>query len=350
MSSRLIERIRRVALSVPAFVQHVPKLTQEVDGLKGHVRRLETLRLELEAHVAELIVERDSLRGHIERLEKPLRLLSAPAGTYGSPIVDPSLPEVRRAVEEQGRWEWHGAPLDLDESAMLELFHRLRRHYEEADFPETRTPGSRFYFSNPAFAYADAITLFSMMREFRPKRIVEAGAGFSSALMMDANDRFFGGAIELEFLDPDPRVALSLLEPGDPYRERIRTLPLQEAGLELFEPLEENDILFIDSSHVGKTGSDVTDYFFRILPALQPGVLVHVHDVLYPFEYPARWVVDENRCWNEAYLLRAFLQYNDTFEVIYFNDWFYNRHADLVERHMPRCRRQTGGSVWLRKR
>ena len=145
--------------------------------------------------------------------------------------MDPSLPEVRRAVEEQGRWEWHGAPLDLDESAMLELFHRLRRHYEEADFPETRTPGSRFYFSNPAFAYADAITLFSMMREFRPKRIVEAGAGFSSALMMDANDRFFGGAIELEFLDPDPRVALSLLEPGDPYRERIRTLPLQEAGL-----------------------------------------------------------------------------------------------------------------------
>ena len=80
MSSRLIERIRRVALSVPAFVQHVPKLTQEVDGLKGHVRRLETLRLELEAHVAELIVERDSLRGHIERLEKPLRLLSAPSG------------------------------------------------------------------------------------------------------------------------------------------------------------------------------------------------------------------------------------------------------------------------------
>ena len=79
-------------------------------------------------------------------------------------------------------------------------------------------------------------------------------------------------------------------------------------------------------------------------------MLVHIHDVVYPFDYPSKWVVEEKRSWNEAYLLRAFLQYNDEFPVIYFNDWIYNRHADLAERHMPRCRLQTGGSIWLRRR
>lgn len=349
MFSRLLARIL-YALSAPSLAKNVPSLVTERDGLKDHLARLNQLLAEFEGHIAKLTEERDSLHGHLARLEAGRGLVLSTPGTYGSPIVDPNLPEVQRTVEAQQRWEWHGAPLDLNEGAMIELFHRLRTHYAEADFPDECTPGSRYYFLNPAFSYADAITLFCMMREFRPKRIVEAGAGFSSALMMDVNDRFFGGTIDLTFLDPYPEVALSLLAPDDPYRGRIRACLLQNAPLEVFERLEENDILFIDSSHIAKTGSDVTDYMFRILPALRSGALVHIHDILYPFEYPPLWVVEENRCWNEAYLLRAFLHGNPAFRVIYFNDWIYNRHGDLTERYMPRCRRRTGGSLWLRRK
>jgi predicted O-methyltransferase YrrM len=332
-------------LSARDLLRNLPRLIEERDSLKDHLKRLNELLKEYEGHVAKLSEERDLLHQHVARLG----LLAAPPGSYGSPIVDPRLPEVRRAVEAQARWQWNGTPLDLDEPAMLALFHRLSAHYAEAEFPDERTPGSRYYFRNPAFTYADAITLFCMMREFRPKRIVEAGAGFSSCLMMDANDRFFGGAIDLISIDPYPDVVLGLLEPDDPYRSRIRTLRLQDAELEIFERLEENDILFIDSSHIAKTGSDVTDYMFRILPALRPGAIVQIHDILYPFEHPAAWALEENRSWNEAYFLRAFLQDNPRFRLIYFNDWIYNAHGDLTEQHMPRCRRQTGGSVWLRR-
>jgi hypothetical protein len=350
MQSRFLANIKRAALSAPAFLRHVPELEKERDGLKAHAQRLEMECRLLDEHVANLERERDELKPHIRRLERLDRLLHAEPGTYGSPIVDPELPETQRAARMQQRWEWQGAPLALDEGAMVDLFHRLRRHYPEVPFPEAKTPDWRYYLGNPAFSYADGITLFCMLREFRPARIVEAGVGFSSCLMMDTNDRFFGGAIEMRMLDPHPEVLRALLEPGDPYLGRIQTLALQDASLDLFTSLGEGDLLFIDSSHVGKTASDVTDYCFRILPALKPGVLVHVHDIFYPFEYPPEWVIQENRSWNEAYLLRAFLQYNQEFKVIYFNDWIYNRHADLTGQHMPLCRRQTGGSIWLRRR
>jgi hypothetical protein len=348
--SQLTGRLGRAALAVSALLQHVPKLVKERDGLKEHVRRLAAEHSELEEHFRNLEGERDSLKRHVQRLEDRLRPCGAVPGTYGSPIVDPDLPSTLRAVEAQRRWEWQGAPLVFDEDAMMELFYRLSRHYSDACFPDARTAGWRYSFGNPTFSYADGITLFGMIREFGPKRIVEAGAGFSSCLMMDTNDRFCGGAIDLHFLDPHPELLLSLLEPDDPYRRRIRPIALQEESLDLFESLGENDILFIDSSHIAKTGSDVNDYCFRVLPALKSGALVHIHDILYPFEYPAEWIVADKRSWNEAYLLRAFLEFNDAFSVIFFNDWFYNRHADVAAQHMPRCCQQTGGSLWLRRR
>ena len=167
--------------------------------------------------------------------------------------------------------------------------------------------------------------------------------------MMDTNDRFPGRGVELTFIDPHPETLLGLLEDGDPYRERILAEPLQEAPAKLFATLEEDDILFLDSSHVLKTGSDVHHYLFRVLPALQPGVVIHIHDVFYPFEYPEAWVRRESRSWNEAYALRAFLEYNDAFEIMYFNNYMYRKHGELVRSRMPKCRRNAGGSIWLRK-
>jgi len=117
----------------------------------------------------------------------------------------------------------------------------------------------------------------------------------------------------------------------------------------VFEQLDENDIFFLDSSHVSKTGSDVNYLIFEILPALKPGVLVHIHDILYPFEYPEEWVLKERRSWNESYLLRAFLQYNSAFEIVYWNNFVWHRMHEELGGLMPLCLENEGGSIWLRR-
>ena len=133
---------------------------------------------------------------------------------------------------------------------------------------------------------------------------------------------------------------------------------MQELPLDTFTSLQRNDILFVDSSHVAKSRSDVLYLLFEVLPALQSGVVVHFHDVYWPFEYPPRWF-DMGRAWNEAYLLRAFLQYNRTFEIIYFNSYMEMLRHDWVQKYMPLLHKQvfdmgeprnTNSSLWLRKK
>jgi predicted transcriptional regulator len=108
------------------------------------------------------------------------------------------------------------------------------------------------------------------------------------------------------------------------------------------------DVLVVDSTHVLKTGSDVNTILFEILPALASGVYIHFHDVFYPFEYPREWAYQE-RAWNEVYALRAFLQYNDAFEIVYFNHFFALFHAERLRVAMPLCATTPGSGLWLRK-
>ena len=114
--------------------------------------------------------------------------------------------------------------------------------------------------------------------------------------------------------------------------------PLQSIPLAVFEGLESGDVLFVDSTHVTKRGSDVNRIFFEILPALPVGVIIHFHDIFYPFEYPDNWM-HEGRGWNEAYLLRAFLEYNDAFEILLWNSML------VAMGHLT----GDGGSIWLQK-
>jgi hypothetical protein len=93
----------------------------------------------------------------------------------------------------------------------------------------------------------------------------------------------------------------------------------------------------------------VNDYLFRILPALRAGVIIHIHDIFYPFEYPPKWIVNENRSWNEAYVVRAFLQYNPAFRIFYFNHYMYRRFSALIKEAMPLILKNPGGGLWLQK-
>jgi hypothetical protein len=351
---RTLARSRAYAAECVRLGEVVTALAAERDELLQHGLRLDAERRERMEQCAVLTRERDELKEHAARLEAQVRAregLFAPPGHFYSPLVDRRNQRLQQYYGRYaGRLTEQCAAVRLDDAALLGMFERIAAHYPEAPFPESRRDNARYYYENPAFSYADAVTLYGMLREFKPRRLIDIGSGFSSCACMDVNDRFFGGAMELSFHDPHPETLLGLLAAQDPYRECVYTTALQEIPLASFERLEPNDILLIDSSHVAKTASDVNDYLFRVLPALRPGVLVHIHDILYPFEYPPQWVLHENRSWNEAYLVKAFLMYNSAFEVVFFCDYVYNRYAAETEQRMPLCRRNTGGSLWLRKR
>jgi hypothetical protein len=202
---------------------------------------------------------------------------------------------------------------------------------------------------NDYFGGGDAVILFGLLQYCSPTRVIEIGSGFSSALMLDTNDVFCQGRIQFTFIEPHAERLNRLLTPTDRLTVRLHKSEIQKVPLELFDHLKCNDVLFVDSSHVAKIGSDVNHIIFQILPRLKPGVLIHFHDVFYPFEYPLDWI-REGRAWNEAYLLRAFLQYNLEFEVVLFNNFAVQRWQDYVVANAPIMARNSGSSLWLRKR
>jgi Methyltransferase domain len=228
------------------------------------------------------------------------------AGHFYSPVPDLSdvLAKENILFNQNGK----SCPgIDLHEEDQFETLTKLTR-YEELPFTERPMGSSRFYFQNDYFSYGDAIVLYAMLRYLHPKHVVEVGSGFSSALMLDTNDRFLGRRTQFVFIEPYPEERLlELLNEKDKETCKVLQMPVQDVELELFDTLEANDILFIDSSHVVKIGSDVQHILSKILPRLKPGVYVHFHDVFWPFEYTKNWIMS-GRCWNEAYFLRAFLQ------------------------------------------
>jgi hypothetical protein len=158
----------------------------------------------------------------------------------------------------------------------------------------------------------------------------------------------FGGNIACTFIEPYPKLLHTLVRESDFERIEILETRIQDTPLERFRALEPNDILFIDSTHVAKVGSDVNYIFSDILPILRPGVYVHFHDIFYPFEYPKEWIY-EGRAWNEAYLLRAFLAFNGAYEIVLFNTFLERFHRERFARMMPLCLKNEGGSIWLRR-
>lgn len=273
-----------------------------------------------------------------------------PAGHFYSVI--PSLSAIRdREAVLFGEPPRSLPGIDLREDQQLALLQELQPFYAEQPFTAQRTAAHRYYFENSAYSYSDALFLHCMIRHARPKRIVEVGSGYSSCLILDTNELHFDDAIALTLIEPYPDLVRSLVRAPDLDRVRLIEDDAQRVDLRIFSELGANDILFIDSTHVAKIGSDVNYLIFEVLPRLAPGVLVHVHDIFYPFEYPKEWVY-EGRCWNEAYLMRAFLQNNSAFEIVLFNTFMQHFHRDYFERNFPLCVASAGGagSLWLRAR
>jgi hypothetical protein len=267
-----------------------------------------------------------------------------PPGHFYSPIVDPSeLQRDKAKVFDRNR---DVLGIDFNEAGQLELVEEFRRLYRDIPFEASKGDANLYYYDNPFYSYGDAIILACMLRYTKPKRLIEFGSGFSSCVTLDINRLFLGGTVECTFIDPNPERLQSLTtnNPVDIIKSRAQDIDLTQISV-----LEPNDIVFIDSTHVAKAGSDVNFYLFEVLPRLTPGVLVHFHDVFYPFEYPESWFFDENRSWNENYMLRAFLTENANYQIVFFNDFMNFRHFHLVADAMPLFQKNPGGALWIRK-
>ena len=272
-------------------------------------------------------------------------------GHYYSPM--PSIKELRRdapRIFDRSRRTLPG--IELNEAAQLALLAQFAPFYGEQPFPERPRDGIRYFFDNYWFGRSDALFLYAMIRLFRPRRIVEVGSGFSSAVMLDTNERFMKRGIRLTFIEPESTRLRKLIKREDHESVEILEQRIQDVDPAVVDLLAANDILFIDSSHVSKAGSDVNHIVFELLPRLASGVLVQFHDVLYPFEYPQMWF-ELGWSWNEPYLLRAFLQYNPQFPIRFWNDFMTRFHSEAIRTVMPLCLPPpafgVGGSLWLQR-
>jgi len=239
--------------------------------------------------------------------------------------------------------------IDFNIEKQLELAKQFLAVQEDISFPNEESLEYRYYSNNGFFPEGCAKTLYSMIRTFQPKNIIEIGSGFSSALMLDTNVKDFDNKINCTFIEPYPEERLNLLLRKDDYQTtKIYKNKIQEVDLDIFKILKENDILFVDSSHVCKVGSDVQKILFEILPSLNKGVIIHFHDIIYPFEYHEQWF-KEGRFWNEAYLLRAFLQYNEVFQVILWGHYLNYNHLQELESLGSFLKEHPGGGLWVKK-
>ncbi|MEO5775833.1 MAG: class I SAM-dependent methyltransferase [Flavobacterium sp.] len=271
-----------------------------------------------------------------------------PAGHYYSTIV--SVDEIKK--REASIWKNEDVDgilgINLKTENQLDLIKSFYQYYNDIPFTDKKNENGRYYYENEYYSYTDAIVLYSMIRHYKPKQIIEIGSGFSSSVMLDTNEFFFDNQINLTFIEPYTQRLNSILKENDKASTTIIESDVQLISVEVFEKLNAGDILFIDSTHVAKTGSDVNYIIFEILPRLKSGVLIHFHDIFYPFEYLREWVF-KGKNWNEDYFLKAFLMYNNEFEIKLFSHYLHKHHSAIFE-SMPLCYKNGGGNFWLEKK
>ena len=237
-----------------------------------------------------------------------------PPGHFYSVITN--LEEIK---DDQNRI-WDGENYDglkdinLNAEEQKNIMETISSFYSEIPFTEDKKEGLRYNFSNPYYLHTDGIILYGMLRYLCPKKVIEVGSGYTSALMLDVNDIFFNSDISFSFIEPFTERLDQLIGEKDKASVSILKNRVQDLDLEYFKSLNEHDILFIDSTHVSKCGSDLNFLLFEVLPVLKEGVYIHFHDVFYPFEYPKEWVF-KGYNWNENYILRAFLMNNKDYKI-----------------------------------
>jgi len=296
----------------------------------------------LQHHVAVISEERDQLK---ERLAAMAQY--EPPGHFYSPI--PSKQDVEEHIERIFR---HGmlspfAAIRMDDQTQIDFLECLKPYYPSVPFQSGPREGLLYELDNPHFTHTDVIILFCAMNHFRPARLIEVGSGFSTCAILDTNRLFLDSKTQITAIEPHAKLLRELIAKSHDSITIIEK-KLQETGLEVFDQLSAGDILFIDSTHISKAGSDVNCIIFEILPRIKSGVIVHIHDIYLALDYPDVWL-REGRAWNESYLLRAFLEYNEHFRILLYVSYMQNKYEDWFRQNMPDTLLGKGGSFWMEK-
>jgi hypothetical protein len=238
--------------------------------------------------------------------------------------------------------------LDWRAEAQIALVRDRFARQPALTFPTEATGDpTEYHTGNEFFGSLDAWALQAMLRHLRPSRMIEVGSGWSTLVSARVNREYLDGGLELTAIEPYPA---DFLTGGVDGLTRLVAAPVQDIPVERFLQLGEGDVLFIDTAHVIKTGGDVQYLYHQVLPRLRPGVVIHVHDIFLPLEYPQDWVL-AGRGWNEQYLLQSFLAFNHSFDVVLGIAWMWVHHPEVLADAIPGFSRDTmgGGSFWLRR-
>ncbi len=269
-----------------------------------------------------------------------------PFNFYDSPYL--SKKEWTYYENTADRWqEVRDVDLNIDNQKIL--LHNYKNYYIDfQDILYNKDLQMRYTEDNDMFSLPDALLLHSMIREYKPKRIVEIGSGYSTFVILDTMEYFMEDDSSIICIEPYPDRLFSRLRKSDREKITIYEQFVQNVPLELFQKLDAGDILFIDSSHVAKMGGDILWEYFYILPCLKPGVLIHIHDMFYPFTYPLGWM-REGRAYNEAFIVRALLMNSREYQVLAWNDMMLKECNDEYLENWKRAYMPYGVSMWLQK-
>lgn len=203
-----------------------------------------------------------------------------------------------------------------------------------------------FCLDNDAYAGLDPFVLYGFIRHYQPAMVLEIGSGHSTRVMAAALSRNEQGFL----ISADPY-------PGDQLRSDMHGFPhafitqkAEQLQYDLFDRLDSGDVLFIDSTHTVRCGGDVNFLLLEVLPRLRPGVIVHLHDIFLPEEYPREWLLEKHIFWAEQYLLHAFLIFNSFYEILMANNFVGKMYPDLAKKHFPQALWWGGGSFWMRRK
>jgi len=262
------------------------------------------------------------------------------------------LPDFREITPASTTRRRQPPAIDFSLPDQVALIRRLADIYRcELDTLAATPEPDGFNFQNDYFAGLDAAIYYALIRDLKPARVIEIGSGYSTRIADKAirRNRAEGRDGELVCIEPYPQPRLTEAK----LQISLIKKQVQEVDPDLFTSLQAGDILFIDSSHAVKFGSDVCHAFLELLPRINPGVWVHVHDIFFPTDYPAEWLIEKRIAFNEQYLLEAFLSFNHSFAVVVANHWLYLDCVDDAAQIWPPIRNVSGhhgqASFWMRK-
>jgi hypothetical protein len=268
---------------------------------------------------------------------------------YYSPIPDTRI--LRRKPELWSR-ELPLDALDLninEQKNLLETIYRLF-HEEYMAFSSERTNDpTQYHLNNGSFGFVSGQMHYGIIRHFKPKKVIEIGSGYSTLASLVALRKNAEEGYQYEFITIDPYPP-SVIKNDTLGIKQLIPKKVEDIDIEFFDRLSENDILFIDSSHTVKIGGDVNFLILEVLPRLKKGVIVHIHDIQFPYEYFESYALENHLFWQEQYLVQAFLAYNNAFKILWCASYMHYKYPELLTKYFsPYPRNRVPTSLYIQK-